>query len=560
MFSMHPRKWQFPEGSTLPAGGYALVYLTGPEGQTGASGGKYSANLALAPEETVTLARADGTVIDRVCLLDQHSGVSFGRADGQANYRYFAKPTPGAANSTPSYATCAAEVQFSLPGGAYEDEKIRLELTAEEGMDIYYTTDGSSPTPDSSVYRGPLEISENCIVQAVAWRQDAMPSPAVVHSFAVGKKHSMRVVFVVGNASKLTGSGGVLKTGSKTEQQVLVQMYEPDGTRIINQKCGLKVAGHHSRINFDQKGFTLRARKKYGEGKFRAKLFSNRDYEEYDSLFLRASGQDAVQTHLRDSVLTSLAADTTVLYQETELCAVYVNGKYWGEYNMRERISKEMIAQYEGWDNPDDVTLREGAGANLSSVISKVKKMDFTKDASVDKLRELVDVENYLDYVALQMYTANQDLNNVRCYCIPKAGGKWRWIIFDLDLSYQIDSNSPSRWLKSGGVGTITSQDNTLFIALMKNEKMKDYFLTRMGKLLSTTFSADNVVAKLRERCTALQTEMQLTCKRWKWSYDTWKRYCTRMAQYAQTRPGKMVEYLKDAFHLSDAQAEKYFG
>ena len=566
----HPRKWQFPEGAVLQPGAFALVYCTGPEGANGDSGGRYAAPISLSPEEIVVLADANGAVLDRVRLTDQHKNVSYGRAAGHDSYRFFAKPTPGEANAAKSYAACAGDVVFSLPGGAYRDKSIRLELTSSPGMNIYYTTDGREPTPKSKVYDGPITISKGAMIQAVAWREDALPSPVAVHSFSVGVAHDMRVVYITGSSSKLSGSGGVLNTGSRTEQQVFVQMYEPDGTRIVSQSCGLKMAGHNSRTHYSQKGFSLRARKKYGEGKFHAKLFSNRDYEEYDSLFMRASGQDVFQTHMRDSILTSLAADTTVLYQETELCAVYVNGRYWGEYNMRERISPEMIAQYEGWDNPKDVVLLEGSGERLYAnqgsssefrqLMSRIRHMDFSKDSAVEKLRESVDVENYLDYVAIQMYTANQDLNNVRCYCIPKAGVKWRWIVFDLDLSFQVDANSIARWLKSGGVGSITTQDNTLFIKLMKNPGMRDYFLTRMGQLLATTFSAENVVGKIKTRCRALNAEMKLNCKRWKWSTKTWEKYCTAMTRYARSRPGKLIDYFDKTLHLSDEKMDKYFG
>ena len=566
----HPRKWQFPEGAKLAPGGYAVVRFTGPAGESGSSKGIYAANLALAPEETVVLAKADGEVIDRVRLLDQHRNVSFGRAEGHDTYRYFEKLTPGKANAAKSYAACADEVTFSLPGGSYKEKAVELELSSNEGMTIYYTTDGSTPTAKSKVYAGPISVSKNIMVQAVAWREDALASQPVAHSFVLGAKHTMRVVCITGSHSRLDGSGGVLNTGSSTEQKVFVQMYEPDGTRIVSQSCGLKMAGHHSRTHYSQKGFSLRARKKYGEGKFHAKLFSNRDYEEYDSLFMRASGQDVFQTHMRDSILTALAADTTVLYQETELCAVYVNGRYWGEYNMRERVSPDMIAQYEGWDNPDDVILMEGSGERMYTVqgssgnyydmMSKVRSMDFSKDSSIERLRELVDVENYLDYVALQMFTANQDLNNLRCYCIPKAGVKWRWIVYDLDLSFQVDANSIARWLRSGGVGSITTQDNTLFIRLMKNAGMKDYFLTRMGELLATTFSADNVTGKIRERTKALNAEMKRNCKRWGWSTSTWERYVSAMTKYAKSRPGKLMNYFKKTMRLSDGKMDRYFG
>ncbi len=47
-------------------------------------------------------------------------------------------------------------------------------------------------------------------------------------------------------------------------------------------------------------------------------------------------------TRMRDSILHTLAEGTSVLYQKTELCVVYINGQYWGHYNMRERIMRRL--------------------------------------------------------------------------------------------------------------------------------------------------------------------------------------------------------------------------
>ncbi len=304
----------------------------------------------------------------------------------------------------------------------------------------------------------------------------------------------------------------------------------------------------------------LKAKQVYGENRFNAALFEKRDYTEYKSFTMRASGQDNQQTHMRDSILTSLAEDTDVMYQETEVSVVYVNGLYWGIYNMRERVTPDSIAQFEGWDNPDDITLVEGDLSRMVSVqgskqsyqqlIDQVAKTDFSRDENVEKLREYVDIENYLDYVAIQIYTANQDLNNVRMYCNTKADGKWRWVLCDLDLSYQVDRNSINSWLTPGGVGTITQQDNTLFIALMENAGIRDYFLTRMGELLATTFSTENVLQKIRERYDILLPEMEMHCQRWGWKLSTWQRYGNNMVNAAETRPAKLIGYFKETLNL----------
>ena len=568
-----PRKWRFPEGARIAPGGYALVALEGSEGEKTDQtlpAGTYEANFAASEDETLCLSLADGDVIDSVLLFDQRRGVSYGRAQGHDRYRFFAEATPGAANGERTYARCARQVVFSQAGGVLEQDELTLSLSAEAGMTIYYTTDGSEPSASSKVYDGPLALSKSCVVKAVAWQEDALRSETAVATYVLGAQHGVRMVSLSGKRSELNGSNGTLNTGAKNEgYDVFVEVYEPDGQRILAQACFMKLVGHGSRTNYAQKGFRLTARKAYGKGKFDARLFANRDYDEYNSFLMRASGQDCLQTHMRDSVLSALAADTSVYYQETEVAVLYVNGEYWGVYNMRERADAHSVAQFHGWQDADAVTMVEGSLDRVYAsqgdiqpyydMLRFARHNDLSKAENLEKLRELVDIENYLDYVAMEMYTCNQDLNNVRCYRSEEGDGRFRWVLFDLDLSYQVDANSPARWLDSGGVGSITAQDNTLFIELMKSPAMRDYFLRRMGQLLATTLSADNVVERITERYQLLEPEMAKNCKRWNWSVKTWQNYCKRMASYAKARPNKLIGYLKKTFKLSDAQMEEYF-
>lgn len=559
-----PRRWQFPEGAAIPAGGYLTVALTGSDGESGLQNGVYGANFALSAGETACLALPDGTLVDKVTLFDQYRDISYGRAEGQRRFRYFTEPTPGEKNAAESYERKAADVRFSEAGGQRTKTGMTLALESDADVTIYYTTDGSDPDAGSQVYGGPIALDESSVVKAVAWRQDLIPSDLAVRTYILGASHTVRIVSVSGKRSQLNGSGGMLNTGVKgMGAEVYVEIYEPDGARLIGQKCLLKMAGHNSRTKLRQKAFSLRAKKAYGESRFNANLFSNRGYDWSKSIVMRASGQDCFQTHMRDSVLTALAAGTGVMYQESEVSVVYVNGKYWGVYNMRERVSRHSIAQFHGWDNPDDVQIVEGKGtsnADYQKLLRWVKNHDLSSDANVEALRDMMDIENYLDYIAMQIYTCNEDLNNVRCYRNPKADGKWRWVLFDLDLSFQLSKDNVKDWLHGATAGSITEQNNGLFKALMKNAGLKDYFLTRMGSLLATTLSADSVTQKIEARYNVLLPEMAAECRRWKWSLNTWRRYGSKMVNYAKARPVALIGYLCDNFHLSDAQREAYFG
>ena len=54
------------------------------------------------------------------------------------------------------------------PGSdSYGDDRL-ITLSAAEGADIYYTTDGSTPTEKSDKYKEPFEIDSSIIVKAIA--------------------------------------------------------------------------------------------------------------------------------------------------------------------------------------------------------------------------------------------------------------------------------------------------------------------------------------------------------------------------------------------------------
>lgn len=558
-----PRKWQFPAGATIPAGGTLLVSLAGEGATTGAP---YNAGFRLAAGETLCLSTPDGTVIDRVKLYAQPLNASCGRAEGEDRYRYFAEPTPGQANVGQSYANQTKPVTFSERGGLRGETGLTVAMYSEDGAVIRYTTDGSRPTEASSRYTGPLSLTGTTVLRAVATREGRLPSRQTAATYVLGESHpGLYTVCVSGDYEALIGENGCLNTGYKKDDcDVFAEIYDADGELLVGQACNLMVVGNANRLSDPQKAFRLKARAEYGDSRFRAKLFSQRDYTEFKAITLRASGQDDRESHMKDSVLTALAADTGVMYLESEVAVVYVNGQYWGLYNLRERVTPVGIAQFEGWDDPENIVLlnpdtaEQGRSDSYKALMKWLADADLTDPQDMATLRQYVDVENYLDYVALEMYLSNLDLSNVRYYCNPARGARWKWILFDLDLAYRVDRNTARDWLAPGGVGTITTQDNTLFVKLMEDADTRDRFLRRMGELLRTTFSAENVVSRIEARRDLIAPEMAATCARWGWSLSTWQKYVNRMLDFAESRPGKLAEYITLSFGLTEAQAAEY--
>ena len=605
--SSAPRKWQFPEGTVIPAGSYIGIYLSGLNTQ---KGGYYHTNFCLSSTEgeILVLSGPDGTIYDRAVLGAQYSNQSYGRINGKDGFYYLSGATPGTANVTTGYESRMLAPEFSMPGGMYDaGSRLSLTLSAEPGATIYYTLDCSTPDPaavggatytldpmvkdrtnryQTYVYTSPIMIDSTTVVRAVSAKNGQLSSYVETQTYFVGVSHTMNTLslvldpadlwdyrkglYVFGPNAKQDYPYGSINSGANFwmtwEKDANVEIFSADKTPIISQGCGMRLHGQYSRAE-DQKAFKVIARSKYGVSRFYANLFPNRDYTEYQSFVLRPSGEDTDKTRMRDSVLTALTAGSSVMYQDTKLCVVYLNGEYWGHYNMRERINSYSICQWEGWDVSlkDNVDLVKANTATMQGSVDTWNEIKswYAKNGidTAEKLayvEQYIDVENYLQYVAVQMYTGNTDLLNCKKYRSSDYDGKWRWVLFDLDWAFYTDTNSVGRWLTKGGVGSGNKTDNSLFIALMKNPECKDYFLRYFAEHLRTNWSSEAVIAVIKERYDLLEPEIDQTLERWGISRSKYESEINSFVNYAKKRPGRLLYFFSK--ELTKAEMNTYFG
>ena len=132
-----------------------------------------------------------------------------------------------------------------------------------------------------------------------------------------------------------------------------IEYFNKAGKREISQTGTMTCSGYSARINA-QKSIALYALKAWGPENSHL-ILSRPGLHGIQKPAARAANSDYSATRLRDIVASSLAEDQDILYQDHEVIQVYINGRYWGHYNLREKINKHFVAAYEGVTDPDEI-------------------------------------------------------------------------------------------------------------------------------------------------------------------------------------------------------------
>ena len=283
---------------------------------------------------------------------------------------------------------------------------------------------------------------------------------------------------------------------------------------------------------------------------------------------------------MRDAMITGTMEGQDVMYQETEVCVLYLNGEYWGHYNMRERVNKWSVAQWEGVTDEsviDNIDLLKGNGNRANRVLNGDNTeyrelIDFCRNNSLTDPENLkyvtdrVDVQNYFDYQIAEIFWANSDNGNIKYYKVP--GGKWKWILYDMDWAMNNSKKMPVSWntfnhvFDPNGTGVSNGFETVLSTSLLENDDMRDLFLERLSYYMTEVFTTDKMTAAIEELYETMKPEMEKHFERWPdhGSVESWERHVERLRTWVQQRPQYVVQGAQEHFDLSDAQVQELFG
>lgn len=634
----NPAKWVFPN-VTLGAGQHLAVLCTGNNVKD--PNRTLETNFSISREgDVVFLFSPDAKLIDRFELGTSKDDISVGR-DVNGETRYYTTATPGTANGNGAPGM-SKEPVFSVTAGVYSAEQ-SISIEVPEGTAVYYTLDGTAPTASSTRYTGPIKAGAGVtMLRAIATMSGWLDSDVTSATYIVHiegtesdyKNHtptlpvisivtdpdyffgSVRGIYVAG-ADYESKSGGMDSwasykitngasnkywkyanfnaqhrthpdpMGREWERSVHVDYISKDGQLLYQGELIARIFGAYSRYD-PQKGIALVARGAYGDSSIDYPFFENREYTSYKSIVLRASAKDWMFTKMRDILIQGLLEDggTILPTQAYVQVCVYIDGQYWGVYNIREKINKYFLAQHYGVSE-ESIDLLVGNGSTTQGVISGnpdsykdyqalveyAGSHDLTDASNYAYVCNLMDVENFAEYCAMEIYVGNTDTGNIKFWRSSEWDSKWRWIPYDFDWALNYDGGTSSlegttgwrrnffeKYFHPDGHGANKGFSTVLSRALLKNRDFRALFLQKCAKMFEI-FSTDKMVARINELEANISEEMQYDCKRWgEIKYTTWQKRVAGLRESAENVPEYFLYYCQKYFSLSDNDMQSLFG
>ena len=492
------RKFHMPlSAGMVPAHGVRNIWF-----DHNAQDGSYSNNaqsqvrFKLNPEGgTLYLSDPDGNLLQSVTYPASTPRCSYARlTDGGAEWGTTGTPTPEASNNGISFATerLAAPV-VSRDGGLFDTgQSVSFQVTIPTGATLRYTTDGSTPTATngSRSTTGRFTVNATAVYRFCLVQDGKLPSPVVTRSFifrnhdyylpvlSIATKpdnlfdHTIGVYVEGTNGSNQIGPGDYRNWYRDWERPANVEYFVPQQNSegatsymaMLNQETGFQVCGGWSRANYSgwvdgfhwetKSSFRLKTSKTFdGENELPYAVFPSKPYNKYKAWQVRNGGNDA-WSRTKDPILQQivLSSGIDVDCQDYQPCHVFFNGKYLGMLNIREASNKQYgysnfgidtddMDQFENWG-----VLKVGDRQAWEELLRRARVLASSRDArDYEAVKELLDVDEYTNYMALQCYFGGWDWtpnsNNVKWYRSRSDGGKFRFVMFDVDSALEGTQN-----------------------------------------------------------------------------------------------------------------------
>ncbi|MEM9820768.1 MAG: CotH kinase family protein [Bacteroidota bacterium] len=573
-------KWPFPNGVSIAPGAHLLLYASNRNSTTNTSNLHTNFKITQSKQEYIVLVDPSNTIVDVIQMtIPNQRNHSRGRmTDGSSDWGVFLNPSPGTSNSNAKKEYASRPV-FDVDPGFYQGS-VTVGMFSPNDTEIRYTTDGTDPSGNAMIYTAPITLSSTTTIKARTFSDDPdVPDSFMeTNTYFINEQHTLPVFSISSDdiENLLGGSGG-------TQPITHLEYFAEDQSMAFEMTGHFRGHGNDS-WGLPQRGIRFYVKDYYGyANKIDYPLFPTSSRTDFDVVILKASASDnypgsATQwgrpsCHLRDAYVQSFSDINNLNLDPRRYrrCIMYVNGEYWGIYELRERIDSDYTKFYydqgEKWVDMLEywggLEARYGGPADWNALHDFMLNNDLSIPANFDYVRSELDLSSLIDYVILNTFVVNTDwLNwNTKWWRGRKGEGtKWRYCLWDMDNIFNLGQNftglSTTTWQSDpcdvdNNYGNIDNPEIghiEMLVALFENEEFVHMYFNRYADLASTVFSCENMLSYLDEMVAEIQPEMQRQIDRWGGTYSDWEENLQEMREEIENKCIVITDQLVDCY------------
>ncbi len=299
--------------------------------------------------------------------------------------------------------------------------------------------------------------------------------------------------------------------GREWERKASVSYFDEGHAHRFTQNAGIRISGNSTRSS-PQKSINIFARDIYDDAlSFPCDFFGNGRL--YSSFKIRNGGGNSEKLKFLDAFLENTVSGRNISIQDYKPCAVFLNGEYWGIYNIRERYNAEYFAARYGLNADGIMLIKAGEAITMPKetilayqyMRDVVTECDLVYDDTYALASGLVDIQSLIDYCCINLYLDNRDVEfeyNTALWRTtqeetPYSDGKWRFMLYDLDECIHPDSNSPEN--HENRMAGHPLLNDPVILSLLDNKSFCRQFCISFMDIANTTLSYNRIRPILTE-------------------------------------------------------------
>lgn len=494
--------------------------------------------------EMVYLFDPNQQLISSLHVESPTTDVSVGLSpDASANVKWMS-PTPEASNNTATvyFDSLTRPVLSKLSGVNNSSFYLKMSHSNTIPCKLVYTTNGSDPTFSSSTYTDSILVYQKTVIRAKVFPLNPnggyLPSQQSVASFLFNVSHDTPILLVTTDEENLYGPTGIFDNWSTDWVKPANAVYLNEGLGhpfVFQRQTAMRMDGgaggsrsqpqHSFRLSFDHGAL--------GESPVHFPLIPDRtDRTKYSEIYLRNGSNQYLNLPYKDaSQVRMMSEGTNNYYSSYRPISVYINGSYFGLYELREKFNSEYFEVHDG-ANKDSLELLslsywynlvlravEGNVDHFWSSYADFQSLNALSSTYMTDADQIFDMKHYTDYIIAESWMGNVDWpgNNIKIYRSDKTNGRWRFALIDLELAMQ-----PNGWTSctDNHISYMLGQSTNLpyiniWLKSIQNTAYKHYFINRFADLMNTSYRTDVLLARENQFFESMVTEMPNEFARW---------------------------------------------